>query len=214
MIRFFHGRECNQYSRDADEMFRLRTRQFRDRLGWNVTVKDGWEQDQFDDMNPLYVVSKDEKTGQVAGCMRYLPTTGRTMLRDVFDKYFEQPFDVESPLVWEGSRFAIEPTIAKSRLTPHGLCLTTFELMQGGTEVALMAGVEQVVGIFDNYAMRIYRRTGFGPEIIASSDKLETGTVYLGIWDISEAALQAMRARSGITESVLEVKSEFAEAVA
>jgi N-acyl-L-homoserine lactone synthetase len=213
MIRYFQGREQHRYSRDADEMFRLRAHQFRDRLGWDVDVKDGWERDQFDEMNPLYLVSKDEQTGRVAGCMRYLPTTGPTMMR-VFDKFFDQPYDIESPLVWEGSRFAIDPTVAKNRFTPRGLCLTTFELMAGAVEVALMAGVEHVVGIMDRYALCIYRRTGNGPEIIASSDKLQTGTIYIGRWDITEAALESVRERSGIRESVLEDTSVMAEAVA
>jgi acyl homoserine lactone synthase len=209
MIRYFHGRERSKYARDTDEMLRLRARQFRDRLGWDVGVKDGCESDEFDDMNPLYLVSKDEHSGTVAGCLRYLPTAGPTMMRNVFDQYFDQPFDIESPLIWECTRFAIEPAIATNRLTPTGLCRTTFELMQGGTEVALMAGIEQVVGVFDKNMIRIYRRTGFAPEIIASSDKLETGTIYIGLWEIGEEKLNAMRERSGIYGSVLE--SEFSE---
>jgi acyl homoserine lactone synthase len=214
MIRFFQGREISHYSRDADEMFRLRTRQFRDRLGWDVTVKDGWEHDRYDDMNPLYIVSKDEQSGQVAGCLRLLPTTGPTMMRDVFDKYFDEPFDVESPLVWECTRFAIEPAIATSRFTPTGLCLTTHELMLGICEVGMMAGIEQILGVFDAYMIRIYRRTGVSPEIIARSNKLPTGTIYIGLWEVSERSLLALRGRSGITESVLEQESQFAEAVA
>jgi N-acyl-L-homoserine lactone synthetase len=213
MIRLFQGRECHRFSRDADEMFRLRAYQFRDRLGWDVKVVDGWERDRFDELNPLYLVSKDEQTGHVAGCMRYLPTTGPTMMR-VFDQLFDQPYDIESPLIWEGSRFAIDPKIAKNRFTPRGLCLTTFELMAGAVEVALMAGVEHVVGIMDRYALCIYRRTGNGPEIIANSDKLETGPIYIGRWDISESALASVRERSGIHESVLEDTSLLAEAVA
>jgi len=33
MIRMFQGRDRHQYAREANEMFRLRARQFRDRLG-------------------------------------------------------------------------------------------------------------------------------------------------------------------------------------
>jgi N-acyl-L-homoserine lactone synthetase len=214
MIRFFHGREQTQYSRDTDEMFRLRARQFRDRLGWDVQVKDGWERDHYDDMNPLYLVSKDEKTGQVAGCLRCLPTTGPTMMRDVFDQYFDEPFDIASPLIWECTRFAIEPAIATTRFTPTGLCLTTHELMLGICEVGMMAGVEQIVGIFDRLMIRIYRRTGVSPEIIGRSDKLPTGRIFVGLWEVSEASLQALRERSGITESVLEQKPQLVDAVA
>jgi N-acyl-L-homoserine lactone synthetase len=214
MIRFFQGREHTQYSRDADEMFRLRARQFRDRLGWDVEVKDGWERDHYDDMNPLYLVSKDEQSGQVAGCLRCLPTTGPTMMRDVFDQYFDEPFHIASPLIWECTRFAIEPAIATSRFTPTGLCLTTHELMLGTCEVGMTAGVEQIVGVFDRNMIRIWRRTGVSPEIVARSDKLPTGTIYIGLWEVSEASLHALRERSGITESVLEQKPQLVDAVA
>jgi acyl homoserine lactone synthase len=204
MIRYFQGRERRRHAHDAEEMFRLRARQFRDRLGWDVNVEGGCEIDAYDDMNPLYLVSVDEQSGVVAGCLRFLPTTGPTMMRDVFDRFFDEPFAIESPLIWECTRFAIDATIATNRLTPTGLCRTTFELMQGGTEVALRAGVEQVVGVFDRNMIRIYRRTGFAPEVIASSDKLRTGTIYIGRWDISEGKLRAMQRRSGIRRSVLE----------
>lgn len=208
MIRYFHGHERPKFVRDADEMFRLRARQFRDRLGWDVDVRDGCEIDAFDDMNPLYVVSKNEHSGAVLGCLRYLPTTGPTMMREIFDQYFDEPFDIQSPLIWEGSRFAAEPAPTDTH-SLTGLCRTTFELMLGGTEIALMAGIEQVVGIFDQHSLRMYRRTGFGPEVIARSDKLPIGPIYIGRWDISEAKLSAIKERCGIYDSVLE--PEFAE---
>ena len=50
MIRMFQGRDRHQYAREANEMFRLRARQFRDRLGWKVNVKNGWEIDEYDEM--------------------------------------------------------------------------------------------------------------------------------------------------------------------
>lgn len=214
MIRIFQGRDRNQFPREADEMFRLRTRQFGERLKWDVDIRDGWEIDQFDEMNPLYLVSIDEQSNAVAGCLRYLPTSGPTMLRNVFDRYFDEAFDIESPLIWECTRFAIEPAIARDRVTTTGMCQTTYELMQGGTEVALMAGVQQVVGIFDAFMLRVYRRINYGPEIVASSDRVGPNTIYVGIWDISEAKLAALRERSGIVASVLEDAAVPVRAVA
>jgi acyl homoserine lactone synthase len=76
--------------------------------------------------------------------------------------------------------------------------------MHGGCEVAIMAGIQQVVGIFDPFMLRVYRRTGWGPEIIASSDRTGHGTIFVGIWDVSEQSLMAIRERSGIRQSVLE----------
>ena len=214
MIRMFQGRDRNQFPREADEMFRLRARQFRERLGWEVDVRAGWEIDQYDDMNPLYLVSLDETSGTVRGSLRFLPTTGSTMMKGCFDQYFRIPFDVESPLIWECSRFSIQPTIVHGRVSGSALRRTTFELMYGGCEVALMAGIEQVLGIFDPLMLRVYRRTGWGPEIIASTDQLGPQVVYFGIWDVSEASLVAIRERSGITGSVLEQSVPEIKAVA
>ena len=214
MIRMFQGRDRNKFPREADGMFRLRARQFRDRLKWNVNVKAGWEIDEYDDMNPLYLVSLDEDSGAVRGSLRFLPTTGPTMMKGCFDKYFDVPFDIESPLIWECSRFSIEPTLVHGRISGSGLRRTTFELMHGGCEVALMAGVEQVLGIFDPFMLRVYRRTGWGPEIISSTDQLGPGIVYFGIWDVSEPSLTAIRERSGICDSVLEGSRAPVRAVA
>jgi len=214
MIRMFQGRDRSHFPREADEMFRLRARQFRDRLGWRVDVRAGWEIDEYDDMNPLYLVSLDDVSGAVKGSLRFLPTTGPTMMKGCFDKYFDIPFDIESPLIWECSRFSIEPTKVHGHVSGSALRRTTFELMHGGCEVALMAGVEQVLGIFDPMMLRVYRRTGWGPEIIASTDQLGPEVVYFGIWDVSEASLMAIRQRGGISGSVLEQAMPAARAVA
>jgi acyl homoserine lactone synthase len=213
MIRMFQGRDRHHYAREANEMFRLRARQFRDRLGWKVNVQAGWESDEYDEMNPLYLVSLDEQSGAVRGSLRFLPTTGPTMMKGCFDKYFDVPFDIESPLIWECSRFCIEPNV-DGRVSGSALRQTTFELMHGGCEVVLMAGVEQVLGIFDPFMLRVYRRTGWGPEIIASTDDLGPNVVYFGIWDVSEAKLKSIRERSGLTGSVLEDSNLPAKAVA
>ena len=206
MIRIFQGRDRNQYAREADAMFRLRTRQFRDRLKWNVQVVHGWEIDEYDEMNPLYLVSIDE-SGTIRGSLRFLPTTGPHMMQGSFNRYFDIPFEFESPLIWECSRFSIEPTTKHGRISGSALRETTFELMHGGCEVAMMAGISQVVGVFDPFMLRVYRRTGWGPEIIASSDQTNPGPIHLGIWDVSEANLISIRERSGIKDTVLEVSS-------
>lgn len=203
MIRFYQGRDRAFYPNETNEMFQLRRRQFRDRLDWDVIVRDGWEIDEFDDMNPLYLVSIHEQSNTVAGSLRFLSTTGPTMMKNVFDSYFEEPFSIESPLAWECTRLAIEPTIARTWLTPTGMCRATFELMQGGLEVAMQAGVEQIVGIFDNAMLRVYRRVGWSPEIIASTDKVGKHVIHVGLWSVDRESLSSMQERSGIFTSVL-----------
>lgn len=40
-------------------MFRLRHAIFHDRLGWDVTSDNGMEHDEYDEINPVYMIVKD-----------------------------------------------------------------------------------------------------------------------------------------------------------
>jgi acyl homoserine lactone synthase len=84
MLKLIEGSYASFFPREMDAMFRDRARTFPGRLGWEVTVKDGYERDTFDEANPLYLVSVDSDAEQYRGSLRLLPTTGPNMLRDVF----------------------------------------------------------------------------------------------------------------------------------
>ncbi len=56
---------------------------FHDRLGWQVKSLRSWEIDEFDALNPLYLISIGPNDG-INGSLRLLPTTGPNMLADVF----------------------------------------------------------------------------------------------------------------------------------
>jgi acyl homoserine lactone synthase len=65
------------------EMHRLRYRVFKQRLGWDVQASGDMEVDEFDALGPCYLLQRSAD-GTIAGCVRLLPTTGPTMLRDTF----------------------------------------------------------------------------------------------------------------------------------
>ena len=140
-------------------MFRMRAEVFSDRLSWDVTVQNGREIDRFDAEDPLYLLSLDDRSGQLRGAVRLLPTTGPNMLRDVFPVLMPGG-TVESPLIWESSRFAINPRIfaAKDRAeVNHTVNRTTVELLCGMVETAQRAGIEHIVSVFDARMARIFR---------------------------------------------------------
>ncbi|BAR63577.1 N-acyl-L-homoserine lactone synthetase [Bradyrhizobium diazoefficiens] len=63
----------------VDEMHQLRARMFAHRLGCQVRIEYGRERDEYDALNPTYILALTNHGG-VAGCARLLPTTGPTML--------------------------------------------------------------------------------------------------------------------------------------
>ena len=64
-------------------MHRLRYRVFKERLDWDVQVSGDMEIDEFDALHPAYLLQR-ATDGRIQGCVRLLPSTGPTMLRDTF----------------------------------------------------------------------------------------------------------------------------------
>ena len=191
-IGYFQGKERHLYFDLTDQMFRQRAIVHGERMGQTAKIEDGWELDAFDAFDPLYVVALDKSRRCVKGAFRYLPTTGPTVLKSAFGRQFDPPANIDSPLIWECTRFTIAPDAPRS-LTRAGACRTTVELMMAACALGLEARIAQTMGFLRCSASRRYRRIGWAPEIISVS---ETG-LAAGLWNISERALAAMIDRHG-----------------
>nr|WP_280954166.1 acyl-homoserine-lactone synthase [Mesorhizobium helmanticense] len=123
------------FSDELHEMHRLRYRVFKERLGWNVRTT-GFEIDSFDPLKPRYLVLRDSG-GRVGSGVRLLPSTGPTMLRDVFSR-LEERTAREEPSVWESSRFALDlpPSAPKGN---GSIAVATHELLAGMIEFGFVA---------------------------------------------------------------------------
>ncbi len=83
MLQLINPDCYGEFIDDLAEMHRLRYRIFKERLGWDVQVSGDMEVDEFDACRPVYLLQKDDDN-RIQGCVRLLPTTGPTMLRDTF----------------------------------------------------------------------------------------------------------------------------------
>jgi acyl homoserine lactone synthase len=90
------------------DMYKLRAEVFATRLNWDVTCINGQERDQFDDLDPSYIMHPDA-SGRVDGSFRLLPTTGSYMLKDVFSQLLGSHQPPNDERIWEVSRFAVMP---------------------------------------------------------------------------------------------------------
>lgn len=87
------------------EVSRYRHKVFVEKLGWELETQNGFELDQFDRPDTVYVVSQDE-TSSINGCARLLPTDRPYLLGEVFPQLLNGLPPPCSPDVWEISRFA------------------------------------------------------------------------------------------------------------
>jgi acyl homoserine lactone synthase len=187
MLRYIYGDQLKDHPKLSTTMFRDRAAQFKERLKWDVTVDaDGFEKDAYDGQNPLYVIW--ELPGGIhGGSMRFLPTTGRTMVNEHFLDLLEGP--IRSPLIWECTRFC---------LSADATGQAAAALMLGGGEIMRGFGVAHFAGVFDARMVRIYRMTGASPEILGSSGE-GAARISVGLWSFDQAAQARLAERSGIS---------------
>ena len=191
MIVMFQGRDRERFVNYTDQMFRLRADVFFNCLQRDVPVNNGWETDEFDDMDPLYILSvKDDR---VVGCARLMPTTGPTLLKSHLASMFDQSVDIESPFIIECTRLAVVEGMPEG-LTRGGVCRTTVDLMIAGCEHFLRARIDLVLRVFDKSMLRICHRIGWTPDIVAWSKDRRIG---VGLWDVNEETLNGIRHRHG-----------------
>jgi acyl homoserine lactone synthase len=77
------------------------------------------------------------------------------------------------------------------------------ELILGIGEVAVAAGLTQIVSVFDARIFRVLKAAGCNPQIIGTPQRIGGVMCYAGLFDTGEAPLQAFRAVAGVQHSVL-----------
>ncbi len=206
MIRVVQGHQRSAYPREMDAMHKLRRKVFHDRMGWDVAVVRDWEIDGFDVFDPLYLLSVDE-SDRVVGTLRLLPTTGFTMVNDVFDELLPDGAPIVSPLIWESSRFAVDHE-ADVPIGPNGISRATAELGLGMNEIGMRLGLTHVVtvydAVYDALVHRALRRAKCAGEPIGAPKRIGGTLSYAVFYEVGIATEKATRAASGITGEVLE----------
>lgn len=191
MLRYIYADELGRYPRLAKTMFRDRALQFKERLSWEVVVgPDGAEKDEYDDVNPIYVIWETAE-GLHGGSMRYLPTTGQTMINDHF-LFLTDNVEIRSPFIWECTRFCLSPDAGSG---------VSAALMLGAMELGLGANLSHKVGVFDARMVRIYRRLGWGPVILGSSGE-GRDAISVGLWPHEAEIRTRLLLRAGVSDEV------------
>lgn len=187
MLRYLYADQLEQHPKLRDTMFRDRADQFKTRLGWEVDVDaNGFERDEYDDLNPLYVIW-EMPDGTHGGSMRFLPTTGRTMINEHFTEIIGGG-TITSPLIWECTRFCLNRD-AESKVAA-ALMLAGGEIMQG-------FGVAHFAGVFDARMVRIYRLIGSSPEVLGSEGE-GRDKISVGLWEFTPDAQAKVAAKADL----------------
>ncbi|WP_234984187.1 acyl-homoserine-lactone synthase [Roseivivax jejudonensis] len=192
-------------------MFRLRARVFGERLGWDVTIEDGMERDQFDDLDPAYAIGLDDD-GNVVSCVRALQTTGPHMLSDVFADILDGEPPIRDPHMWESTRFCVDTKRLTSGTGRHSVSHATCELMIASLESAMDAGVTDIVTVIDPVMNRVLKRSGNAPyDYVGKTVPMGKVPAMAALLDATQERVDAIRTFSGIETNVFMTDAEARE---
>ena len=199
-----------RYATELYQMHQLRYRVFHERLGWEVTTSGDTEFDRFDTLTPIYLL-RLASDGRVNGCARLLPSTGPTMLRDVFPVLLGDTQMPSDPLVWEASRFGADAT-GDPRDQIQMVGQITIELFAGLCELGLAMGWRQIVAVTDLRLEKVGTRAGLHFERYAGPRQIGKTRAVAGFGGVDQETLEAVRAFGGLTGPVLRFSSDPAPA--
>lgn len=185
---------------ELQQMFQLRHRVFKERLGWDVHSVKGEERDQFDSLNPVYILAFDDRQ-DVVGCWRLLPTTGPNMLADVFPALMDGRAAINSPSIWECSRFAVDCSGHREN-NLAAVASITYELFMGLASFCVPRDISGVVTVYDLRIARLMSRVGIKPDWKTSTRRIDSTMALAGYFSVNETNI-AKAASGSIDGSVL-----------
>lgn len=191
----------SEFADDLADMHKMRYRVFKDRMNWDVQVSNELEIDQYDALHPTYLLQRDHDA-DITGCVRLLPTTGPTMLRDTFPMLLGNAVMPASEDVWESSRFALDvPETAPKGA--RGLAVGTYELFAGMIEFGLARRLKEIVTVTDTRVEQLLRAAGWPLHRIGIPAQIGNTQAVAGYLEVSRQALQRIRTGGGFKGPVL-----------
>lgn len=202
MIIVIDGTNRHRYSRLLDKMFELRARVFGQRLGWEVDIQDGREIDQFDALDPAYVIGVDDDNN-VVSCVRALQTTGPHMLSDVFSSILDGEPPLRSATLWESTRFCVDTEILGGGKVHGSISYATCELMSASLEYARDSGISDIITVIDPVMNRVLKRSDCAPYgYVGKTTPMGKVKAMAALLDCTDERINKTRQFAGIEGSV------------
>ena len=172
-----------------DQMFEHRRKEFYERLGWDLKIDHlGREIDEYDALNPLYVILTDQDGNHLAS-VRLLPTTGRTMIGEVFSDVID-PEEYVSNHAWEVTRVFV----AKR---DKNAVRKAAALFWGGCHMSLDVGLRSVVSITPKLMTRVFAACGWQGEVLQTGRDVQGSEICACRWPVNHDVLQMLKRRAG-----------------
>lgn len=194
----------SQHTSLLNAFFGLRKRVFFDQLEWDVPVKGDIEKDEYDEMDATYLIWCSEDQSTIYGGLRLLPTSGPTLLNDVFHATHGNNPALNRPDVWEGTRMCVDDEAIKRDLPDLDAGKAFSLLFVALCEMAVDLGVSRLVSNFEACMSRVYRRAGLAFDMHGSAHEYGRRPVYCASFEVSDEILAGLRIKHNLTGALLD----------
>jgi acyl homoserine lactone synthase len=184
-FRIARRKDFNRH--ELRDMHLLRARIFKDRMGWDVPVISEMEIDEFDLLDPYYMMISGPDN-VLCGCWRLLPTSGPYMLRNIFPELLHGHSSPNDARVWELSRFAIM-TGASDKFGFTGIAM---EAMRGIVSFGDLMGIARYVTVTTIAIERMLRHANIAVERFGPPLRVGTGNIVALDIDLGEDTHRAL----------------------
>ncbi len=195
MITIIPGQQKTSHRVLINQMHRLRKSVFSDQLGWNVTVIGDMEIDGYDALDPVYVICHDEHYN-VQGAVRLLPTIGFNMLNDTFKTLLPDGARIESPLIWEMSRFTVQSGGSR-RNDLLRVARTTGELILAVNNLGVAIGLSHFVTVYAASMHRMFALSGIAGDPIGPPAMIGDVLTYAVTYELGDELTARLRRIAG-----------------
>jgi N-acyl-L-homoserine lactone synthetase len=189
-----------RYAGPLMQMHRDRKIVFVDGLGWRLSAPGSWlEVDEYDNDHAVYLMARDEESGDHLGSLRLLPTTGPNLLEGVFASLCPDGVP-RAENVWEISRLVTAPHEG----TPGTRVLKVHRLLALALiEFGLLNGIEHYVLVAESQRVPALLSIGWRVKPLSLPTAYEGGPLLEVLQiDVDETTGNRLRDRLGIASSV------------
>jgi acyl homoserine lactone synthase len=208
MISCISCSNIHEFGRAYESQFRLRYEEFVERQSYNVPHYEGREFDNYDTPASRYLVYHTED-GTALGVSRLTPTAISCMLKDLWPHLVEDKDLLQSDAVWEGTRYAVDKSVA-----PDLRERIINEMALAYLEFGLGQSLTKIIGLMPTYIYRsVFIKRGIAMEDLGPIEKIDGQRCRAVAIPISESQLNNVRRNTGIFHPVLRYSPQEGETV-
>lgn len=189
----------HMYLHLLDEMHERRYQLFFDGLGWCPeecgVEHPGYDKDQFDKDDTVYIIQRMPGSGEVAGFCRINPTTSPHMMDEIFPEYCNYNGVPVGPDIHEVSRLGYDYRVLKRDRDAWNQVRA--QITSGVSEYCLLRGIRRVTYCVHDKIFNAIQADTWGAKPLGSPvHDVKLDRIYqAGISDIDEDGLRRCRAK-------------------